>query len=70
MARIRPCEPEVKESAIGWLAVTPRDHPYRIGVVGASEEEARRRFDSAFLAWDELHERALAEHERALAEHG
>lgn len=54
------CEPEVYEAAIGWLATTPADHPYRIGVVGGSEEEARRRFVAAMAAWEELHERAVA----------
>lgn len=58
MATIRPCEPDVCEAAVGWLAVTPRDHPYRIGVIGASEDEARRRFVAAFAAWQELHDRA------------
>lgn len=51
---IRPCEPEVRTSRAGWMATTPTDHPWRIGVVGASEEEARRRFSYAFAAWEEL----------------
>ncbi len=55
---IRPCEPNIQRAAIGWLAVTPPDHPYRIGVVGADENEARRRFAAAFSAWEELHDRA------------
>lgn len=59
--RIRPCEPETREAAAGWLATTPRDHPYRIGVTGETREEATRRFAAAFAAWQELHERALAD---------
>jgi hypothetical protein len=55
---IRPCEPRVRESRSGWLATTPRDHPYRIGVVGSTEEEARRRFEIEFAAWEDLHDRA------------
>jgi hypothetical protein len=58
---IRPCEPVVTEAAVGWLAVTPRDHPYRIGTVGDSRVEAERRFRAAFLAWEELHDRAEVE---------
>jgi hypothetical protein len=57
---LRPCEPEILQGPNGYLAVTPPDHPYRIGVVGADEDEARRRFVSAFAAWEELHERAEA----------
>ncbi len=56
--RIRPCEPNVLRVQAGWLATTPRDHPYRIGVIGDTQEEARRRFVAAFAAWEELHERA------------
>ncbi len=55
---IRPCEPNIVEAVVGWLATTPRDHPYHIGVVGDSPEEAQRRFAAAFAAWQELHERA------------
>jgi len=58
---LRPCEPDVRHAAIGWLASTPSDHPYRIGVVGRDEQEARRRFDAAMAAWGELHDRAVAE---------
>ncbi len=59
MERLIACEPDILQGQSCWLAVTPRDHPYRIGVMGASEEEARRRFGAALAAWSELHERAL-----------
>lgn len=55
---IRPCEPDLVEAAGGWLAVTPADHPYRIGVVGETKEEARRRFAGELAAWSELHDRS------------
>lgn len=58
---LRICEPTVCRAAIGWLATTPPDHPYRIGVVGQDELDARRRFAAAFAAWEELHDRAEAE---------
>ena len=57
---LRPCEPEVRTSPVGWTAATPRDHPYRIAVVGATADEARRRFAASFVAWEELHDRAVA----------
>jgi hypothetical protein len=38
------------------LATAPPDFPYRIGVVGRDEQEARRRFAAAWDAWSELHE--------------
>lgn len=55
---IRACEPQVVEAAVGWLATTPPDHPYRIGVTAPTEEEARRRFEAAMVAWRELRERS------------
>lgn len=58
---MRSCEPAIRESALGWLAVSPLDYPYRIGVVGEDREEARRRFAAALAAWEELHERATQE---------
>lgn len=58
---VRQCEPEMRKAFKGWLATTPRDHDYRIGVVGDTEDEARRRFVAALAAWEELHERAEAE---------
>lgn len=64
---IRPCEPDVREAHVGWLATTPRDHPYRIGVVGETREEAQRRFVAAFAAWEELQERAEADQSRSVS---
>jgi hypothetical protein len=58
---IRQCEPDLVEIVAGWLATTPRDHPYRIGVVGQSPDEARRRFEAAVAAWGELHARGTGE---------
>lgn len=55
---LRPCEPDLRDTPSGWLASSPPDYPYRIGVVGQTEEEARRRFVVALAAWSELHERA------------
>ena len=45
---IRLCEPNIVQSVTGWLAATPADHPYRIGVVGDDEAQARRRFEATF----------------------
>jgi hypothetical protein len=58
---LRPCEPNVRQGASGWLASSPSDYPIRIGVVGDTRDEAERRFGAAFAAWEELHERAQAE---------
>lgn len=54
---IQPCEPNLVAATTGWLATTPRDHPYRIGVIGDTQEEAHRRFVAAVAAWQELHDR-------------
>lgn len=55
------CEPDVREVVAGWLATTPKDHPYRIGVLGTDEAQARRRFVDALEGWKELHNRVEAE---------
>jgi hypothetical protein len=54
---LNSCEPEIRESAIGWLATTPSAHEYRIGTVGRTRQEAVDRFHSALDAWRELHGR-------------
>ena len=58
------CEPEFRDLGKGVLATAPRDFPYRIGVIGQDEDEARRRFTAAWQAWSELHERVEAERNR------
>jgi hypothetical protein len=45
----------------GWLAVTEDDSPVRIGVVGASEAEARERFHEALTRWRAVYERLVGE---------
>jgi hypothetical protein len=54
---IRRCEPDFKTIPSGVMALTPRDHPYKVGVVGTDRDEARRRFAAAMAAWEELHDR-------------
>lgn len=51
------CEPDYRQTPTGVLASTPRDHPYRIGVLGTDREEAKRRFDHALDAWTALNSR-------------
>lgn len=64
---IETCEPEIFEGPAGWLATTPPAHSHRIGVVGATREEARRRFLLAMEAWRQLDERVEAERRLARA---
>lgn len=55
------CEPDILDIASGEvLAVTPKDHPYRIGATGWSESEARKRFAYALDRWEEMHRRGNA----------
>lgn len=61
MAPWRDAEPRLMRCRRGWLALTPKDHPYRVGVIGADEAEARRRFTVALESWKDLHERAQQE---------
>ena len=53
---MRPCEPDISQARAGVQATAPPDYPYRIGVVGHDEAEARRRFAAALAGWAELHE--------------
>jgi hypothetical protein len=61
---LRSCVPDIRPLATGVLATAPRDFPYRIGVVGDSEDQARERFQTAWEAWSELHDRVEAERKR------
>lgn len=50
-------EPEVlKLHYGGWIATTGQDSGLRIGVVGASEDEARTLFAASLKRWKELSE--------------
>jgi hypothetical protein len=52
-------EPRVTKTQYGaWLATTSRDTALRIGVVGATEIEARERFAASLTRWRELNEEA------------
>jgi hypothetical protein len=47
----------------GWLAVSPPGAEFRIGVTGASEQEARDRFHVAWDRWTKtLHDADDAQH--------
>lgn len=52
----RFCLPEMEPRVMprqcgGWLAVSPKWAPLRIGVTGATEREAREGFRYAVTAW-------------------
>lgn len=46
--------PVVRPARCGWLATTPPEHPFRIGVIGADEGEARVKFKDELRAWAAL----------------
>jgi hypothetical protein len=54
------CEPVIRSARSGYSATTPNEYPYRIGVVGTTEADARERFGDALAAWTDLHDRAVA----------
>jgi hypothetical protein len=64
---LRPCEPNLRRTPSGWLATTPRDHPYRIGVTGSTKDDALRRFVAEFAAWEELHDRGESDQSPAVS---
>jgi hypothetical protein len=37
----------------GWLAISPKNEPLKIGVTAETEEGAARLFSSTFRAWRE-----------------
>jgi len=38
----------------GWMAVSPRDSSLKIGVIGATKQEAEVSFQEAWRAWEAL----------------
>lgn len=48
---LKDVQPVVTRTRRGWIATTPRDHSYRIGVTAASEDEARRCFARGLDGW-------------------
>ncbi len=55
------CTPQVVSTPGGWLASSPSDFPYRIGVVAPSSREATDRFAEALDRWHRLHDAASAD---------
>jgi hypothetical protein len=46
--------PVVRPVRGGYLALTPPEFPYRIGVFGKGEKEAREGFEIELTSWEEL----------------
>jgi hypothetical protein len=47
--------PEIsKRRCGGWIAVSGRDAPLKIGVTANTEDEARAAFNRAVIEWDEI----------------
>jgi hypothetical protein len=47
--------PEITERRCGgWIAVSRRDAPLKIGVTAKSEGEARLAFDQAVIEWEKI----------------
>lgn len=50
-------EPDVRELPYGgWLATSKTETALRIGVIGASEVDAKKLFDESVARWKELSE--------------
>lgn len=59
MDQVRDTLPEIRPVVIrrecgGWLATTPKWAPFKLGVTGYSEPDARQAFDLAAKRWAEL----------------
>lgn len=49
-------EPKIVMSVHGkWLATTPITSQLRIGVIGVTEDDARRKFEASLERWKEIH---------------
>ena len=48
---IDPIEPTVRETAWGWMAISPPATPFCLGVTGHSEWEVREKFQCAAERW-------------------
>jgi hypothetical protein len=53
-SEVRAMNPVIRETPYGWLATSEPDAPLPIGVVGATEEDARTRFRESVSAWARL----------------
>jgi len=51
--------PLVKPVRGGYLALTPPEFPYRIGVRGLDEIEVREKFEEELAAWERLRDELL-----------
>lgn len=62
MNRNSTLEPELIERARGgWLAVTRREAPIRIGAAGRTEDEAREGFARLVAQWEKSREEEKSE---------
>jgi hypothetical protein len=52
--------PKLRETPGGWLATSDAHDELKIGVMGATADEAAERFRESRLAWDELVRQARA----------
>lgn len=43
-----------RDADLGWMASTPADHPLRVTVFGATEEEAIATFHERLARWEAM----------------
>jgi hypothetical protein len=43
-----------RADALGWLASTPADYPFRFATAGDTEREATTNFEQAVQRWERL----------------
>jgi hypothetical protein len=43
--------PEIRETPSGWIAISPPGEHPRIAVIGASRDDAARRYDTSSKEW-------------------
>ena len=43
-----------RDADLGWMASTPPEHPLRVTVFGATEEEAEAVFQERLAVWEAL----------------
>jgi hypothetical protein len=50
-----------RDADLGWMASTPPDHPLRVTVFGATEEEAEAVFHQRLAVWEAIPNEEAAE---------
>jgi len=52
--RVKPVQAEIVQAQKGWLAVSPKSEPIKIGRIAATREAAEADYVVALMRWREI----------------